>query len=217
MWARKSRNCGAAGSSGHSGERARAGCHTECVNQRGFGAGASVPATGSSGDSVAGARARRAALGTDCRSGRPGTAAGEGISKRRLKTLLHTWLGAYYAVLLRDRGVDHIHVHHGYLGSWIAMVAARLLAVDFSLTLHGSDLLLNGAYLDAKLKHCRFCLTISEYNWPPYFEKLSRGRSAQNHRVASGGGGAGTGGIAEGLPEAHAASSPCWLWDGCMR
>ena len=89
---------------------------------------------------------------------------GKESPKRRLKALLHTWLGAYYAVLLRDRGVDHVHVHHGYFGSWIGMVAARLLAVDFSMTLHGSDLLLNGAYLDTKLKHCRFCLTISEYN-----------------------------------------------------
>jgi glycosyltransferase involved in cell wall biosynthesis len=90
--------------------------------------------------------------------------AGEESPKRRLKTLLHTWLGAYYAVLLRDRGVDHIHVHHGYFGSWIAMVAARLLGVSFSLTLHGSDLLVHGAYLDAKLKNCRSCMTISEYN-----------------------------------------------------
>ncbi len=84
--------------------------------------------------------------------------------KRRLKTLLHTWLGAYYAVLLRARGVDHIHVHHGYFGSWIAMVAARLLGVSFSLTLHGSDLLRDGTYLDTKLENCRLCLTISEYN-----------------------------------------------------
>jgi len=89
---------------------------------------------------------------------------GKESPKRRLKALLHTWLGAYYAVLLKKRGVGHIHVHHGYFGSWIAMVAARLLGVGFSLTLHGSDLLLYAPYLDIKLKHCRFCLTISEYN-----------------------------------------------------
>ncbi len=85
---------------------------------------------------------------------------GKESPKRRLKALLHTWLGAYYAVLLQDRemdrGVDHVHVHHGYFGSWIGMVAARLLEVNFSMTLHGSDLLLNAAYLDVKLKHCRF-------------------------------------------------------------
>jgi glycosyltransferase involved in cell wall biosynthesis len=89
---------------------------------------------------------------------------GKESPKRRAKALLHTCLGAYYAVQLREHRVDHIHVHHGYFGAWIAMVAARLLGVGFSLTLHGSDLLLNGAYLDTKLKHCRFCVTISEYN-----------------------------------------------------
>ena len=89
---------------------------------------------------------------------------GKESPKRRAKALLHTYLGAYYAVLLRGHRVDHIHVHHGYFGSWIAMVAARLLGLEFSLTLHGSDLLLDGAYLDAKLKYCRFCVTISEYN-----------------------------------------------------
>ncbi len=89
---------------------------------------------------------------------------GEESPKRRLKAILHTVLGAYYAVLLRDRGVQHIHVHHGYFGSWIAMVAARLLGISFSLTLYGSDLLLAAAYLDAKLETCRFCITISAYN-----------------------------------------------------
>ena len=89
---------------------------------------------------------------------------GRETPKRRLKALLHTWLGAYYALMLRKYGIDHIHVHHGYFGSWIGMVAARLLGVGFSLTLHGSDLLLNGAYLDSKLGSCRFCITVSDYN-----------------------------------------------------
>jgi glycosyltransferase involved in cell wall biosynthesis len=84
--------------------------------------------------------------------------------QRRAKALLHTWLGAYYAIQLQSQGVDHIHAHHGYFGSWIAMTAARLLDVGFSLTLHGSDLLLDAAYLDTKLKNCQFCVTISEYN-----------------------------------------------------
>lgn len=87
----------------------------------------------------------------------------EGLLKR-LKALLHTWLGACYAVFLDRRGADHIHVHHGYFGSWIAMVAARLLDVEFSMTLHGSDLLLHGTYLDTKIENCTLCLTVSEYN-----------------------------------------------------
>jgi glycosyltransferase involved in cell wall biosynthesis len=83
---------------------------------------------------------------------------------RRARALLHTLLGACYAVRLQDRGVDHIHVHHGYFSCWIALIAARLLGIEYSVTLHGSDLLLNGAYLDLKLKHCKFCVTVSEFN-----------------------------------------------------
>lgn len=83
---------------------------------------------------------------------------------RRFKALIHTVLGACYAVRLEKRGVEHIHVHHGYFASWIAMTAAQFLGVGFSVTFHGSDLLLHGSFLDVKLAYCTFCLTVSEYN-----------------------------------------------------
>ena len=82
----------------------------------------------------------------------------------RLKALVHTWLGACYAIRLKNLRIDHIHVHHGFFGAWIGMAAARLLGIDFSLTLHGSDLLLYPSYLDVKLEFCCSCFTISEYN-----------------------------------------------------
>lgn len=83
---------------------------------------------------------------------------------KRMRALVHTWLGVYFAALLRSRNITHIHVHHGYFSSWIGMVAARLLDVTFSLTLHGSDLLVRADYLDVKLKNCGFCVTISDFN-----------------------------------------------------
>jgi colanic acid/amylovoran biosynthesis glycosyltransferase len=83
---------------------------------------------------------------------------------KRARALLHTLLGAYYAEQLRDLRVEHIHVHHGYFSSWIALVAARLLGIQFSMTLHGSDLLVHASYLDTKLAECGFCVTISEFN-----------------------------------------------------
>jgi len=83
---------------------------------------------------------------------------------RRFRNLVHTWLGAYLAVRLRAECVGHIHVHHGYFASWSTMVAARMLDVGFSITLHGSDLLVRVDYLDCKLQNCRFCFTISEFN-----------------------------------------------------
>lgn len=83
---------------------------------------------------------------------------------RHIRTLVHTLLGAYFALLLRGRGVQHIHVHHGYFSCWIAMVAARFLGITFSMTLHGSDLLLHAAHMDTKLAESKFCLTVSEFN-----------------------------------------------------
>jgi glycosyltransferase involved in cell wall biosynthesis len=83
---------------------------------------------------------------------------------RRLRTLAHTCLGAYLAILLRKKRIGHIHVHHGYFSSWTGMVASRFLNAGFSMTLHGSDLLLRADYLDAKLANCRFCITVSDFN-----------------------------------------------------
>jgi glycosyltransferase involved in cell wall biosynthesis len=83
---------------------------------------------------------------------------------RRACALIHTWLGVYYALLIEPLGIEHIHVHHGYFASWIAMVAARFLGIEFSMTLHGSDLLLHPAFLDLKLKYCKSCVTVSEFN-----------------------------------------------------
>ena len=98
---------------------------------------------------------------------------------QRVKALVHTYLGACYATKLARSGVEHIHAHHGYFGSWIAMTAARLLGVGFSLTLHGSDLLLHGTYLDVKLANCTFCLTVSEYNRRCILERLPEVDSAK--------------------------------------
>jgi colanic acid/amylovoran biosynthesis glycosyltransferase len=84
--------------------------------------------------------------------------------QRRARTIAHTWLGAYLAAALRKKQIAHIHIHHGYFSSWAGMVAARILGATFSLTLHGSDLLVRADYLDCKLKHCRFCITVSEFN-----------------------------------------------------
>lgn len=84
--------------------------------------------------------------------------------RQRIHALAHTFLGVCLAKRLWSMEVAHIHVHHGYYASWIAMVAAHLLGIPLSLTLHGSDLLVRAAYLDTKLAHCDFCLTVSEFN-----------------------------------------------------
>jgi glycosyltransferase involved in cell wall biosynthesis len=83
---------------------------------------------------------------------------------RRLRTLGHTVMGAALAEQLAALEVDHIHAHHGYFASWMALAAAHLLGIGFSFTLHGSDLLRRADLLSAKLRACQFCVTVSDYN-----------------------------------------------------
>jgi colanic acid/amylovoran biosynthesis glycosyltransferase len=82
----------------------------------------------------------------------------------RVRALGHSLMGSALAEQLAPLEVEHIHCHHGYFASWMALVAARLLGIDFSFTLHGSDLLHRADLLDAKLRACKFCVTVSEYN-----------------------------------------------------
>ncbi len=83
---------------------------------------------------------------------------------RRIRALGHTLMGAALAEQLAPLDVDHIHAHHGYFASWMALAAARLLGIGFSFTLHGSDLLQRADLLSAKLRACKFCVTVSDFN-----------------------------------------------------
>lgn len=89
---------------------------------------------------------------------------GEESLARRVKGMVHTWMGVYFALLLEGRGVQHIHAHHGYFAAWAAMVAARMLGITYSVTLHGSDLLVDRVFLDEKVKRAEVVFTVSDYN-----------------------------------------------------
>ncbi len=82
----------------------------------------------------------------------------------RIRALGHTLMGAALADQLAPLDVEHIHAHHGYFASWIALTAAQVLGIGFSFTLHGSDLLRRADLLSAKLRACQFCVTISDFN-----------------------------------------------------
>jgi glycosyltransferase involved in cell wall biosynthesis len=90
---------------------------------------------------------------------------GPGASaRRRIRSFGHTMMGAALAEELAPLDVEHIHAHHGYFASWMALAAAQLLGIGFSFTLHGSDLLERADLLSAKLSACRLCVTVSDYN-----------------------------------------------------
>ncbi|MGA3193962.1 MAG: glycosyltransferase family 4 protein [Terriglobales bacterium] len=89
---------------------------------------------------------------------------GGGSPGLRIRALGHTLMGSAMAEELAPLNVQHIHAHHGYFASWMALVASRLLGIGFSFTLHGSDLLHRADLLTTKLEACSFCATISDFN-----------------------------------------------------
>ncbi len=97
----------------------------------------------------------------------------------RTRALGHTLMGAALARELEPLNVQHIHCHHGYFASWMALVAAHVLRIGFSFTLHGSDLLQRGDLLAAKLQACRFCVTVSDYNRRFILEKYPKTDAAK--------------------------------------
>lgn len=65
---------------------------------------------------------------------------------------------------LKQGGFQHLHVHFGNAGSNTAYLAARLLELPFSMTLHGIDLDEPKKFrLGAKLAFAEFAVCISEY------------------------------------------------------
>jgi glycosyltransferase involved in cell wall biosynthesis len=98
---------------------------------------------------------------------------------RRCKLVIHTFLGACLAVQISKHRVRHIHVHHGYFGAWLATIASTLLKIPYTMTLHGSDLLLHRAFLGIKLEKSVGAFTVSEYN-----RQVLRGRYPESaHKI----------------------------------
>ena len=140
---------------------------------------------------------------------------GQGINREAEQSSAAHLVGGVLCRAARGQDVDRIHVHHGYFGSWIGMTAARLLNAGFSMTLHGSDLLRNAAYLDLKLGQCDFCVTISDYN-RDYI--LQRSPNVDPHDIV-------VSRLGVDVVQPTTLANPhrrrihltCWPWEGCMR
>jgi glycosyltransferase involved in cell wall biosynthesis len=90
----------------------------------------------------------------------------------RLKTLLHFGEGVWAAALLRSEGVDHLHAHFADRAAIVALVAARLLGVPYSLTAHANDIYVSPALLPEKISNAKFVTTCTGYN-KAYLERVT--------------------------------------------
>lgn len=79
--------------------------------------------------------------------------------------------GVKLAVLLKQRGCTHLHVHFAHVPTQIAMYAATLADVPFTVMAHANDIFDHGLLLKEKCQRSFAFLTISEFN-RAYLESL---------------------------------------------
>ena len=82
----------------------------------------------------------------------------------RLKTLIHFAEGVHAAGLIRRDKVDHIHAHFADRAATVALVASRLVNVEYSFTAHANDIYIEPELLPEKVEHAKFTTTCTAYN-----------------------------------------------------
>jgi colanic acid/amylovoran biosynthesis glycosyltransferase len=85
-------------------------------------------------------------------------------ARARLKTALHFAEAVYAAYRLRGEHCDHLHAHFADRAATVALCAARLLGIPYSLTAHANDLFAGPLLLSEKFKNARFAVTVSRFN-----------------------------------------------------
>lgn len=98
----------------------------------------------------------------------------------RLKTFLHFGQGVYAAHLLRHYSCDQIHAHFIDRAATVALVAARLMKVPYSVTAHANDIYVNPILLPEKLAEARFVATCTGYN---EHHLAQQGEGLFNHKL----------------------------------
>jgi glycosyltransferase involved in cell wall biosynthesis len=91
--------------------------------------------------------------------------AGAGFSPAELAKFVVTFiLAVYFARVVEERGIRHVHAHWATYPTTAAWTIHSLTGVPFSFTTHAHDLFCGDRLLAQKLQHARFVITISEHN-----------------------------------------------------
>jgi len=107
--------------------------------------------------------------------------------KSKLKWLAYTLEGILLAHWLVLGHFDHLHCHFGNSGSNTAQIAARLAAIPFSITCHGSEL--NDPYgfrLPEKVREAAFTVCVSKFGRARLMHVCSRQDWPKLHVVRCG-------------------------------
>ena len=85
-------------------------------------------------------------------------------ARSRLKTLFHFLEGVAVARILENHYCGHVHAHFVDRAATVALVAARLLGISYSVTAHANDIYVKPLLLKEKLMAATFAATCTAYN-----------------------------------------------------
>jgi colanic acid/amylovoran biosynthesis glycosyltransferase len=88
----------------------------------------------------------------------------EGDPWQRFRNLGHLTGAAVLAAHLQAHKVEHVHVHFAYGAAEVAIFLQALTGLPYSLSIHGSDVLLPDRLLEAKLRGARFIVSNCRYH-----------------------------------------------------
>lgn len=84
--------------------------------------------------------------------------------KARMKTILHFGEGVYLAWHMRKGKYQHIHAHFADRAAILALVASKLLGIQYSMTAHAMDIYVDPVMLPEKISGASFVATCTAYN-----------------------------------------------------
>ena len=95
-----------------------------------------------------------------------------GLHRHETWKLAYQFLAAVkLAIILKSYGCSHLHVHFAHVPSQIAMYAAAMTGIPFTIMAHANDIFERGLLLQQKAERAVKMLTISEFN-RAYLEEI---------------------------------------------
>lgn len=81
-----------------------------------------------------------------------------------IKSLAIVPISLYYAKLMRDLHITHIHAHWATIPTTSAVIISEILGIPFSFTAHAWDIFLKNPMLEEKVHRAEFVATCTGYN-----------------------------------------------------
>jgi len=90
-----------------------------------------------------------------------------------IKVIYHFFTSSYFAAIIKNKKIAHIHAHFPNSAATVAMYAASLSGITYSVTLHsaGTHKVRSMAALRQKVSYAKFLICISEYTMN-YYDNL---------------------------------------------